>query len=85
MACQAPPGRVSYVHDLRLTTTNYDMESEILVRLARRGARITSVPVKTVYGDEVSSINPLRDTIRFFRLAARLSRDTKDTPRSRAS
>ena len=64
--------RTRLLHDLRLTTTNYDMESEILVRLARRGARVTAVPTATVYGDETSSIHPLRDTVRFFRLAARL-------------
>jgi len=77
--------RVSFLHDLRLTTTNFDMESEILVRLARRGARITSVPVATVYGEEISAIHPWRDTIRFFRLASRLSRDHDDAPGSSTS
>ena len=53
---------------LRLRTSRYDSESEILVRMARRGYRIGSVPVTTVYGDETSSINPFIDTGRFFRL-----------------
>lgn len=70
--------RTALLPDLRLTTTNYDMESEILVRLARRGARIAAVPTATVYGDETSSIHPFRDTIRFFRLAWRLSREPED-------
>ena len=70
--------KVEFLHGLRLTTTNYDMESEVLVRIARRGARITSVPIATVYGDEISTIHPFRDTIRFFRLAARLSMDRDD-------
>ncbi len=62
---------------LRLRTSRYDSESEILVRMARRGYRIGSVPVTTVYGDETSSINPFIDTGRFFRLVIMLmfSRD----------
>lgn len=62
---------------LRLRTSRYDSESEILVRMARRSYRIGSVPVTTVYGDETSSINPFVDTGRFFRLVVMLmfSRD----------
>jgi glycosyltransferase involved in cell wall biosynthesis len=62
---------------LTLRTSRYDSESEILVRMARRGYRIGSVPVTTVYGDESSSINPFVDTGRFFRLVFMLmfSRD----------
>jgi len=68
--------RVSSLAGVRITTARYDFESEILVRVARRGARVDSVPTATVYGDEVSTINPFRDTVRFFRLAWRLRRDT---------
>ena len=62
---------------LKLKTKRYDSESEILVRMARRGYRIGSVPITTVYGDETSSINPFVDTGRFFRLVFMLmfSRD----------
>ena len=67
--------RVAPLRDLRLVPSRYDTESEILVRLARRGCRIGSVPVSTVYGEECSAIRPLRDTVRFFRLVARLRRD----------
>lgn len=58
--------------DLVLKSTNYDLESEILVKLAWSGASIGSVPITTVYGDELSSINKTRDTIRFFRLMGNL-------------
>lgn len=69
--------RVGCLRGVRLKTRRYDSESEILVRLARRGARIGSAPITTVYGDETSSINPLVDTGRFFRLVFMLlfSRD----------
>ena len=55
-------------------TSKYDYETEMLVIAARRGCRIASVPVSTVYGDEVSKIHPIRDTIRFFKLMRRLRR-----------
>lgn len=48
----------------------YDAESEILIKAARFG-RIESVPVQTIYGDEVSSVNPFVDTLRFFRMVLR--------------
>lgn len=64
--------RVPPLAGLELVTSRYDTESEILVRLAWRGCRIGAVPISTVYGEERSSIRPLRDTVRFFRLAARL-------------
>jgi len=32
---------------------------------------VASVPITTVYSDEVSSINPVRDTVRFFKLMRR--------------
>jgi hypothetical protein len=69
--------RTAVLAGVKLQTSRYDSESEILVRLGRRGARIGAVPVSTVYGDEKSSINPFVDTGRFFRLVFRLllSRD----------
>lgn len=51
---------------------NYDFEGEMIVAMGRKGFRIASVPVSTVYGDEVSTINPVRDTIRFFKMVWRL-------------
>ncbi len=53
---------------------NYDFEGEMIVAVGRKGFRIASVPVSTVYGDEVSAIHPVRDTIRFFQMAWRLWR-----------
>ncbi|MBU0743345.1 glycosyltransferase family 2 protein [bacterium] len=69
--------RVAVLDGLETTTANYDFESEVLVRLARRGARIGSVPTAAVYGEQGSSIRPLRDTVRFFRLVYRLRREAR--------
>jgi len=46
----------------------FDYETEMLIIACRKGFRIDSVPISTVYSDEVSSIHPVRDTIRFFKL-----------------
>ena len=46
-------------------------ESEVLLYLADRGFRIGSAPVQTIYGEERSKINPVRDTIRFFSMLRR--------------
>ena len=59
---------------LEIMTNNYDFESEMLVSAGRKGLRIVSVPVSTVYGEEESKINPVVDTIRFARMVWRLWR-----------
>ena len=43
-------------------------ESEILLHVAACGIRIGSVRIATIYRGEKSSISPLRDTFRFFRM-----------------
>lgn len=53
-------------------TRNYDFEGEMIVAVGRKGFRVTSVPVSTIYGDEVSAIHPVRDTVRFFQMVWRL-------------
>lgn len=52
-------------------TERFEYETEMLIKISQRGGRIESVPVSTVYGDEVSSIHPVRDTIRFLKLIRR--------------
>ncbi len=69
--------RTACLAGLRLRTQRYDTESEILVRLAWKGCKIGSVPISTVYGEQVSSIRPLLDTGRFFRLVSMLMLDRK--------
>jgi glycosyltransferase involved in cell wall biosynthesis len=49
----------------------FDYETEVLFIVSRNGGRIESVPISTVYGDEVSSIHPIRDSIRFLKLMRR--------------
>jgi len=52
-------------------TNRFDYETEMLILASRQGFKVVSVPITTVYSDEVSSIHPVRDTIRFFKLMNR--------------
>ena len=52
----------------------FDYETEMLIIASRKGYRIESVPITTVYSDEVSKIHPARDSIRFFKLMRRYRR-----------
>jgi len=56
---------------IEFVTSKYETESEILIKGSRLGFNIESVPIKTVYSDEKSQINPLIDTLRFIRLIIR--------------
>ena len=44
-----------------------EIESEILIKSSKKGFKVYSVPIKTIYRDEVSQIHPLKDTLRFIR------------------
>ena len=59
------------VPDVLGGANRFDYETEMLIFASRKGYRIESVPISTVYSDEISSIHPIRDTIRFFKLMRR--------------
>jgi glycosyltransferase involved in cell wall biosynthesis len=46
----------------------FDYDTEVLIVASRKGYLIESVPITTVYTDQVSKIRPLRDAIRFLKL-----------------
>jgi glycosyltransferase involved in cell wall biosynthesis len=46
----------------------FEYETEVLIIASRKGYRIESVPITTVYTDQVSKIRPLRDAVRFLKL-----------------
>ena len=53
------------LRDIKITSTGFEIETEILIKASKKGYKIFSVPIKTIYGNEVSKINPFKDTIRF--------------------
>lgn len=58
-------------------SSGFAAESEVLLRLAARGVRMDAVRIRTIYGDEKSKINPLRDTWRFFGMLRRYRRECR--------
>jgi glycosyltransferase involved in cell wall biosynthesis len=61
----------SILPELLRGSERFDYETEMLILASRAGYRIASIPITTVYSDEVSSIHPIRDTLRFFKLMRR--------------
>ena len=54
------------LHTLKLATDRFEIESEMLMQAGRRGLKIKSIPITSLYRDEISHIRPLQDTLRFF-------------------
>jgi UDP-N-acetylglucosamine---dolichyl-phosphate N-acetylglucosaminyltransferase len=80
LACQKIPDsqcgfrllRRSVLHDLKLSTARFETETEMLIQAGRAGHKVFGVPIRTIYETgRASHIHPLRDTIRFFKLAAK--------------
>ncbi|MCU0724029.1 MAG: glycosyltransferase family 2 protein [Planctomycetes bacterium] len=64
--------RAEVLRRVPVTAGRFAGESEILIRAGRAGFRIAEVPVSTVYFEgRQSRIDPVRDTIRFFRLVSK--------------
>lgn len=53
------------LESIKFEFPNFEIESEIILKAVRKGFKIESVPVKTVYRNEMSKIKPIFDTIRF--------------------
>jgi glycosyltransferase involved in cell wall biosynthesis len=56
--------RVDALRPIRLSASGYEIETEMLVKITRRGGRVTSVPITAVYANERSKLRPVRDTTR---------------------
>ena len=56
--------RVDALRPLKLSASGYEIETEMLVKVRRRGGRIASVPITAVYGNQRSKLRPVPDTTR---------------------
>ena len=65
------------MRDIKLTTSNYEIDSEILIKASKKGYKIESIPVKTIYKNEISQINPLIDTFRFMLFISKITKKEK--------
>jgi glycosyltransferase involved in cell wall biosynthesis len=52
-----------------LSTCNFQTESELIIKAARRGFKTASVPVRTIYNKSQSYIKPSLDILRFTKLS----------------
>lgn len=55
---------VPVLRDLPLKARSYDIETEMLIKVRRRGGHIVGVPVTAVYAGQRSKLRPIRDTTR---------------------
>lgn len=59
--------RTQVLEKAPITTSKYEIDSELILGAASLGYKIDSVPVRSVYRKQRSGINPLLDTARFFK------------------
>jgi len=59
---------LNFLKNIKLKRNRYDLESEILIKIIRQKAKIKCITIKTIYRDETSTIHPIKDTLRFFRI-----------------
>lgn len=55
------------IEKMKLNTIKYEIESEIIMEVKRRGLKISSVNIDSIYEGEASQINPFLDTVRFIK------------------
>lgn len=59
-------------------SAGFAAESEVLLNLSRAGIRIGSVPIKVIYRDEKSKIDPVKDSVRFFNMLKRYRESNRE-------
>lgn len=57
--------RTEVLRRIQLSSSAFEIESEVLIKAAKKGFRISSVAVRSIYAGEKSRINPFFDTVRF--------------------
>ena len=65
--------RREVLEKINITTNNFEIESEILIKAARSGFPIKSIPIRSIYFKSLESrINPFVDTVRFIKFILQL-------------
>jgi len=68
---------IKILKETNFASSDYEIETEVLMRAVKKGFPVFSVPIKTIYSDEQSKINPFVDTLRFFRYIVREAWNSK--------
>lgn len=67
----------SVLKKIKLTTSKYETDSEMLIAAGRAGFGIDSIEIETIYQREVSRIKPLIDTFRFIKFITKITIQSK--------
>jgi glycosyltransferase involved in cell wall biosynthesis len=59
--------KTEVLKSIHLSSSDYEIESELLIQACKNGFKVDAVPVRTIYSNEISKINPVTDTIRFLK------------------
>ncbi len=59
---------LNFLKNIKLERKRYDLESEMLIKIIKQKAKVKCVTIETIYRDETSTIHPIKDTLRFFRV-----------------
>ena len=60
--------RSEVIKNIKTDEDGYEAESELLIKSARLGYKIGFADISTIYGDEISKINPVKSTLGFIKL-----------------
>lgn len=60
------------LESITIEAKKFEIDSELLIKLCRKGYKVESIPIKSLYGEEISQINPIVDTLRFFRFLIKI-------------
>ncbi len=52
---------------ISIECSGFEIETEILIKASKKGFKVASVPIQSIYRDEISKIKPVKDTLRFIR------------------
>ena len=70
--------RRDVLEQVKIETKKFEIESEILIKVASRGFQVKSVPIESIYFKRrKSKIRPIADTLRFWKFIRRLRREKK--------
>ena len=64
---------------LESTEHGYEFEMDMILIAIKRGWPIEGVPIRTIYGDEVSNIKPMQHVVHFFRMVRNARRAIRGT------
>jgi glycosyltransferase involved in cell wall biosynthesis len=57
--------KTNVLRAVKLESSDFEIETEVLIKARKKGFKIVSVDIQTIYRNEVSKIQPVRDTVHF--------------------